>query len=300
MLELIDNKNNLYKILNLSKNATKNEIKKKYKELILKYHPDKNKNVKTDKFIEIKNAYDILSDDNKKLIYDNELYINNISNSKNIDIINFVNEYINSLQLEILFKIINNKLLSEHFLNKFNFDLFSNNDNNNLIQNIIDIDITINFTLKEIWDCIKKPIKYKRITKSIFEEYIYPIDFIQIYEEEGEKIKINNKEYIGNINVKINIIELKYNNENYYIYNDELYLLLNSKRIVKNKFTVNYLDDCKYKFNLKKLLKINNELGLVYIKKNFGLLKYTNSNIEDINKNINNISHGNLFFIVLI
>jgi len=61
-----------YKVLGVSKDATSNEIKKTYRRLALKYHPDKNPDDKTaeEKFKEISSAYDILSDPNKKSKYD--------------------------------------------------------------------------------------------------------------------------------------------------------------------------------------------------------------------------------------
>tara|TARA_Y100001970_G_C14195903_1_gene838070 strand:+ start:1215 stop:2078 length:864 start_codon:yes stop_codon:yes gene_type:complete len=60
-----------YKILGISKNATKKEIKKAYRKLALKYHPDKNSSPNAeDTFKKISEAYDILSDDKKKQMYD--------------------------------------------------------------------------------------------------------------------------------------------------------------------------------------------------------------------------------------
>lgn len=53
------NKEHYYKVLKLTPNATKEDIKKAYKKMALKYHPDKNNNAEwaTKKFKEISEAY---------------------------------------------------------------------------------------------------------------------------------------------------------------------------------------------------------------------------------------------------
>jgi len=60
-----------YKILGISKNATKEEIKKAYKKLARKFHPDVNKDDGTaEKFKEINEAAQVLGDDTKRQQYD--------------------------------------------------------------------------------------------------------------------------------------------------------------------------------------------------------------------------------------
>jgi len=63
---------NYYKTLGVDKKSTKDEIKKAYRKLALKYHPDRNKGDKKaeEKFKKISEAYAVLSDPEKKQQYD--------------------------------------------------------------------------------------------------------------------------------------------------------------------------------------------------------------------------------------
>ncbi len=64
-------KKDYYEVLGVSRDATKSEIKKVYRRLALKYHPDKRKEPDAEeKFKEVSEAYAVLSDDKKRKQYD--------------------------------------------------------------------------------------------------------------------------------------------------------------------------------------------------------------------------------------
>ncbi|MDP3451623.1 MAG: DnaJ domain-containing protein, partial [Bacteroidales bacterium] len=65
-------KRDYYEVLGVSRDASADEIKKSYRKMAIKYHPDKNPGNKEaeDKFKEAAEAYDVLSNQDKKARYD--------------------------------------------------------------------------------------------------------------------------------------------------------------------------------------------------------------------------------------
>jgi len=69
---MAENKRDYYEVLGVEKSAGADEIKKAYRKLAMKYHPDRNQGDKTaeEKFKEVGEAYEVLSDADKRARYD--------------------------------------------------------------------------------------------------------------------------------------------------------------------------------------------------------------------------------------
>jgi len=114
---------NYYKILEIQSDATNDQIKKNYRKLALKWHPDKNSNkeLADKKFKEITEAYQVLSDPNKRASYD-KFGRSDVSNNTNpFDIFNQM------FKNDPFFK---NNMFNDPFFgnNMFNDSFFKNKD----------------------------------------------------------------------------------------------------------------------------------------------------------------------------
>jgi len=65
-------KRDYYKVLDVARNASEADMKKAYRRLAMKFHPDRNPgdHEAEDKFKEAKEAYEVLSDTQKRAVYD--------------------------------------------------------------------------------------------------------------------------------------------------------------------------------------------------------------------------------------
>ena len=93
---------NYYKILGIEKNATNQEIRKAYKKLVIKCHPDKNidnKEKAEDVFKKITEAYSVLSDSNKRKRYDLYGTTENFGQINYMEVFtNFMNNFVENNQ----------------------------------------------------------------------------------------------------------------------------------------------------------------------------------------------------------
>ena len=299
---------NFYDILEITHNSTKTDIKKAYHRLVIKYHPDKNKDKDTNsekKFIEIKTAYEILYDDEKRMQYDNmtieqktKLFdlLNNYFTDikpqyqsmydKFIEIIyrNDKDEFktdINSFKIKKIFK----KILESY--ESYENELYHSNE---IIHKIIpenyvgnDIIIDLDVTLYERY--IEKLINLKLIDKNNIDEYFISINSNKkIVDINGGKGKlIINFKFLDDINFKlINEYDFYISKKislSQYLYGSEIKIVHLDGKIFKLKF-----ESCLEK---KPIFLLKNK-GLKYNEDEYGdLIIYLT--IEGINSPINDL-----------
>lgn len=167
-MEFNNSRKNLYHILGIDNNASTDEIKKAYKKLAIKHHPDKstpeNKKESEEKFKMISEAYNILSNHDKRRIYDETGRVDDID-----------------------------EILNYHERQKDMFNIFGNFMNPmNTIRFNPDVIITLRLELEVIY--VGQTIDYT------IDRSIVTVDNIAspIYQKETENIKIKIPEGIAN------------------------------------------------------------------------------------------------------
>lgn len=108
-----------YQTLNLSPNASSDEIKKSYKKLAMKWHPDKNpQNVEeaTEKFKKIAEAYDVLGNEEKRRTYDsNDFFDGNFSSNSNRSQSHYFNHHNQDESIRRAFEMFNHFFANDPF-----------------------------------------------------------------------------------------------------------------------------------------------------------------------------------------
>ncbi|GAA7296514.1 DnaJ domain-containing protein [Helicobacter pylori] len=174
----------LYQTLNVSENASQDEIKKSYRRLARQYHPDLNKTKEAEeKFKEINAAYEILSDEEKRRQYDQ--FGDNMFGGQNFS--DFARSRSTSEDLDdILSSIFGKGGFSQRFsqnsqgFSGFNFSNFAPED--------LDMTAALNVSVLDTLLGNKKQVSINNETFSLK---------IPIGVEEGEKIRVRNKGKTG-------------------------------------------------------------------------------------------------------
>lgn len=220
-----------YEILGINQNATKQDIKKAYLKLSLKYHPDKNNNDTTNEFLKIKLAYETLFDDNKRTEYDNNnntefsRYIEDLfssgfdfyNNPELYDIftsqINIKNNYFDNILKDFLKNITNEKIEKNNFSNIVSMlppKLLNTIKNFSIPESVpkqpLNIRIMLNVSLKDIYNKQMLNVPVKRVIDNKIINTTYSIKswvLKQVYKQYGNQY--DNK--IGDLQFNIIPIE---------------------------------------------------------------------------------------------
>lgn len=224
---------NYYRILDVPKNVSQEELKKVYRKLALKWHPDKNVNNKElaeKNFKNISEAYDILSDPQKRRIYD-QVGKDGFKNTGGVGAYDFSNAQ------ELFKNFFNNSDIFENIINKKRKSKFVSN-----IEKEIGIDID---------DLLFSKMRKKRKEKNIY--------LIKTCLENGSKVIIDGLINNSYLNGKIGKIESYNTNKHRYTLNiiddtiDEIVSIKESNIIQK-------IYNIKLK-NMIKTPKLNNKIG---------------------------------------
>lgn len=259
------NRGKAIRVLELKQDITNDNIKKNYRLLALKYHPDKNKsNNANEKFLEINEAYnyllnnnnnnnnysDILKDFLQNIIQNNDqtemmiTIFNNILNNcetKTIEFIKSINKYNLIIVISIIKKYKNVLHFSDNFIEKVQNILNDKvqNDENIILNPSIDDLLEDNIYKLIIGnERILIPLWHKKLTIERENKTIYihckPILDNNIDIDDNNNIIINKDFYIKDIMNKEKI-QFKIGEKNFEIDNKKIQLYEKQKVILYNK-----------------------------------------------------------------
>jgi len=272
----------LYKVLEVRKNASIKTIKKAYHEKALKFHPDKNPNnpnLDVKKFHEIQAAYDILSNEEERLKYDNLnkddslnihlifstllskvdsianfnkikcQFTNILNNPKNIiNIMGLIKKDNISFDdvLDILSNLKTNNLLSTETDSEYQLDV---------IKAKLDIELTINTNMKDVYNDKAQEIIFMRKVngKEVKETVNVPLIGDQIiFEGLGDIVDDKTGNLIINTEITNNMKYKKRGNDLIIRFEISLYQLFNGL-----VFSFIHLDDKEITIKIDECFKYN-------------------------------------------
>ena len=233
------NQKDYYNILIVTKNSTPEEIKKSYRKLSMKYHPDKNNGEDT-KMKEITEAYSILGDSNKKKEYDLSRSLPNPEEILNM----FFNNGTNIGEFNIP---TNSNAFS--FFSNLNNNMFNNNFVRPLVHKVY-VTLEDVYNGNKIKTTITKTITVNNSKTNIYEELTINVpknildnDTIVI-KQQGNIIN-NNK---GDLKIKMILIE----HDKYAVFNNNIiynYSISLKEALCGFVLELTYLNNKKYKIN---------------------------------------------------
>jgi len=290
----------LYKVLDIKRNASLKTITKAYREKALKYHPDKNPDVDIKKFHEIQTAYEILSDEEKRQKYDNlskdetininlifATLLSKIDSFKNFNKIKcqFMNILTNPKNVVNIMGLIRKDNIAFDDL----LDIVTNLKTNNLLstetdlehseyyqdikKSTLDIEMTINTNMKDVYNNKSQEIVYIRKIngKDVKESVKVPLIADQVnFEGYGDTSGAIRGDLIVNVKITNNMKYKKKDSDLLIRYEISLYQLFNGLvfsfiHLDDQELTVNVKDCFQYGFDGNKF-KINvEEKGLILI-----------------------------------